>query len=155
MNNGESFTAEEFEDLHMRFKEKYPTIDGKPSIPTTLNRKILVVCNGHSNGAPYDLIGRFKTDPTTDLAIKNLADTAYDTALYDNLGAAGGIAEAIMEQKVDEIIKKYYLKMALAPSEQQVTEIYNQMIKESDAAGLPKLEKLYNENYKQRLELWK
>jgi len=108
-----------------------------------------------ADGTPYDLIGRFKTDPTTDLAIKNLADTAYDTALYDNLGAAGGTAEAIMEQKVDEIIKKYYLKMALAPLEEQVTEIYNQMIKESDAAGLPKLEKLYNENYKQRLELWK
>ncbi|WP_314587972.1 ABC transporter substrate-binding protein [Paenibacillus terrigena] len=108
-----------------------------------------------SDGTPYDLIGRYKSDPTTDLAIKNLADTAYDTAPYDNLGPAGGTPEAIMEQKVSETINKYYLKMALAPTEQQVTDMYNQMMKEVEAAGLAKLEKVYNENYQTRLELWK
>jgi len=108
-----------------------------------------------SDGTPYDLIGRYKSDPTTDLAIKNLADTAYDTAPYDNLGPAGGTPEAIMEQKVGETINKYYLKMALAPTEQQVTDMYNQMMKEVEAAGLAKLEKVYNENYQARLELWK
>ncbi|WP_227793405.1 type 2 periplasmic-binding domain-containing protein [Paenibacillus guangzhouensis] len=108
-----------------------------------------------SDGTPYDLIGRYKSDPTTDLAIKNLADTAYDTAPYDNLGPAGGTPEAIMEQKVGETINKYYLKMALAPTEQQVTDMYNQMMKEVEAAGLAKLEKVYNENYQARVELWK
>ncbi|MCL6456462.1 MAG: ABC transporter substrate-binding protein [Gorillibacterium sp.] len=107
-----------------------------------------------ADGTPYDLIGRYATDPTTDLAIKNLADTSFDTAPYDNLGPAGGTAEAIMETKVTETINKYFLKMALAPSEAQVTELYNQMMKEVDAAGLPKLEKIYNENYKKRMALW-
>ncbi|WP_236703643.1 extracellular solute-binding protein, partial [Paenibacillus xylanivorans] len=37
VNNGEPFTAEEFENLLVKFKEKYPTIDGKPAIPMTLN----------------------------------------------------------------------------------------------------------------------
>lgn len=107
-----------------------------------------------SDGTPYDLIGRFKSDPTTDLAIKNLADTSFDTAPYDSLGPAGGTAEAIMETKVGETINKYFLKMALAPSEGQVTELYNQMMTEVDAAGLPKLEKIYTENYKKRMDLW-
>jgi putative aldouronate transport system substrate-binding protein len=107
-----------------------------------------------TDGTPFDLIGRYKSDPTTDLAIKNLADTSYDTAAYDNLGPAGGTAEAIMEQKVNEAVNKYYLKMALAPSEQQVTDLYKQMMQEVEAAGLSKLEKIYNDNYQTRLKLW-
>jgi len=59
-----------------------------------------------------------------------------------------------METKVGETINKYFLKMALAPSEGQVTELYNQMMTEVDAAGLPKLEKIYTENYKKRMDLW-
>lgn len=123
---------------------------------TGIRKWTWVIKNGPgSDGTPYDLIGRYKSDPTTDLAIKNLADTSYDTAPYDNLGPAGGTPEAIMDQKVNETINKYYLKMALAPSEDQVVELYNTMMKEVEAAGLSKLEKVYNENYQSRLELWK
>jgi putative aldouronate transport system substrate-binding protein len=107
------------------------------------------------DGTPYDLMGRYQTDPTTALAIKNLADSSFDTAEFDNLGPAGGTPEAIMETKVNETINKYFLKMALAPSEKQAVDLYNQMMKESETAGLAKLEKIYNDNYKQRMELWK
>lgn len=108
-----------------------------------------------SDGTAYDMIYRYQTDATTALAIKNLADSSFDSAEYDNLGPAGGTTEAIMEQKVNEIISKYFLKMVLAPSEGQVSQIYDQMLKEAEAAGLSKLEKVYNDNYKQRMELWK
>jgi len=108
-----------------------------------------------TDGTPYDLIGRFQTDPTTALAIKNLADSSFDTAEFDNLGPGGGTPEAIMETKVNETINKYFLKMTLAPTEKQAEDLYNQMMKETEAAGLSKLEKLYNDNYKQRMELWK
>ncbi|WP_236703642.1 type 2 periplasmic-binding domain-containing protein, partial [Paenibacillus xylanivorans] len=107
-----------------------------------------------SDGTPYDLMGRYSTDPVTDLAIKNLADTSYDTSEYDSLGTAGGTPEAIMETKVNDTINKYFLKMALAPTEEQVPELYNQMMKEAEAAGLSKIEKIYSENYKKRMELW-
>lgn len=107
-----------------------------------------------SDGTPYDLVGRFSTDPVTDLAIKNLADTSYDTAEFDSLGTAGGTPEAIMETKVNDSINKYFLKMALAPSEEQMHELYNQMMKEAEAAGLAKVEKIYTYNYKKRMELW-
>lgn len=108
-----------------------------------------------SDGTSYDLIYRHQSDPTTDLAIKNLADSSFDTAAYDSLGPAGGTPEAIMEQKVNETINNYFLKMVLAPSEAQVVDLYNQMMKDTEAAGLAKLEKVYNENYKARMELWK
>lgn len=106
------------------------------------------------DGTPYDLMGRYQTDPVTDLAIKNLADTSFDTAPYDNLGPAGGTPEAIMETKVNDTINKYFLKMALSPSEDQVVESYNQMMAEIEAAGLAKLEKIYTDNFNKRQELW-
>ncbi|RJX39574.1 extracellular solute-binding protein [Paenibacillus pinisoli] len=34
---GDSFTQDEFLDLLRKFKEKYPTVDGNPSIPMTVN----------------------------------------------------------------------------------------------------------------------
>ncbi|WP_019635824.1 ABC transporter substrate-binding protein [Paenibacillus fonticola] len=107
-----------------------------------------------SDGTPYDLIGRYQQDPVTDLAIKNLADTSFDTSPYDNLAPDGGTPEAIMETKVNDTINKYFLKLALAPSEDQVTELYDQMMKEVEAAGLSTVEKIYTENYKKRQELW-
>ncbi|GGA30348.1 ABC transporter substrate-binding protein [Paenibacillus physcomitrellae] len=122
---------------------------------TGIRKWTWMVKNGPgSDGTPYDLIGRYSSDPVTDLAIKNLADTSFDTAPYDSLGPDGGTPEAIMETKVNDTINKYFLKMALAPSTDQVTDLYNQMIKEVDAAGLPKLEKIYTDNYKKRQELW-
>ncbi len=107
-----------------------------------------------SDGTPYDLIGRGMTDPTTDLAIKNLADTSFDTAPYDSLGPAGGTPEAIMETKVNETINEYFLKMALAPSEQEVVTLYDTMMKQVESAGLSKLEEVYNKNYEERMKLW-
>ncbi|MUG65110.1 extracellular solute-binding protein [Paenibacillus campinasensis] len=107
-----------------------------------------------SDGTPYDLIGRYQSDPVTDLAIKNLADTSFDTAPYDNLGPAGGTPEAIMETKVNDTINQYFLRMALAPTEGQVVELYNQMMTEVEAAGLAQLETIYTENFQKRQQLW-
>ncbi|WP_308635735.1 ABC transporter substrate-binding protein [Paenibacillus silvisoli] len=108
-----------------------------------------------SDGTPYDLIGRYETDEVSKLAIKNLADTSFDTALYDNLGPSGGTPEAIMQQKVSETKSKYFPRLVMAADEAAVTELYNTMMKEMEAAGLDKLEKIYTENYNKRQELWK
>ncbi|MNW13805.1 hypothetical protein D3C71_2118520 [compost metagenome] len=59
-----------------------------------------------------------------------------------------------METKVNETINEYFLKMALAPSEQDVVTLYETMMKQVDAAGLPKLEEVYNKNYEERMKLW-
>ena len=48
VNNGEPFTAEEFEEPLVKFKEKYPTIDGKESIPMTLNGENVGAVTGAS-----------------------------------------------------------------------------------------------------------
>ncbi|MFB9278250.1 ABC transporter substrate-binding protein [Cohnella cellulosilytica] len=134
------------------FKENWD----EASRSTGIRKWTWTIKNGPgSDGTPYDLIGRYASDPTTDLAIKNLADTSFDTAPYDSLGPAGGTPEAIMDTKVNETINEYFLKMALAPSEQDVDSLYAAMMKEVEAAGLSKLEQVYDKNYQERMTLWK
>ncbi|ALS26487.1 ABC transporter substrate-binding protein [Paenibacillus sp. 32O-W] len=108
-----------------------------------------------SDGTPYDLIGRYETDPVSELAIKNLADSSFDTAPYDNLGPAGGTPEAIMQQKVNETTSKYFPRMVMAASEAEAETLYNKMMGELEAAGLSALEKIYTDNFNKRKELWK
>jgi putative aldouronate transport system substrate-binding protein len=108
-----------------------------------------------SDGTPYDLAGRYQQDPVSSLAIKNLADTSFDTAMFDNLGPSGGTPEAIMQTKVSELSGKYFPRMVMAKSEADALNLYNQMIQEMETAGLSTLEKIYTENYNKRKELWK
>jgi putative aldouronate transport system substrate-binding protein len=125
------------------------------STETGIRKWTWTVKNGPgSDGTPYDLIGRYETDAVADLAIKNLADSSFDTALYDNLGPSGGTPEAIMQTKVGETVNKYFPRMVMAPSEAEAVKLYETMMKELDAAGLAKLEKIYTENYNKRKELW-
>ncbi|NBD25734.1 extracellular solute-binding protein [Paenibacillus sp. T1] len=108
-----------------------------------------------SDGTPYDLIGRYQTDPVSALAIKNLADTSFDTAPFDNLGPSGGTPEAIIQQKVNETTSKYFPRMVMAASQDEAVATYEKMLKELETAGVSKLEKIYTDNYNKRMELWK
>jgi putative aldouronate transport system substrate-binding protein len=107
------------------------------------------------DGTPYDVVTKFDKDPVAKMATKNLSDTVWDTSPYDNLGPAGGTPDALVQQKVDDITKNYFPKMILSASNDKAVELYNAMMKELNAAGLDKLEKIYTDNYKKRLELWK
>lgn len=114
------------------------------------------VKNGNgSDGTPYDLVTKYKRDEVSELALKNLADSTWDTSPYDNLGPAGGTPEALIQQKVDDIGKQYFPKMVMASSPDEAVSLYNTMIKEMDGSGLDKLEKIYTDNYKKRMDLWK
>ncbi|GLX66337.1 ABC transporter substrate-binding protein [Paenibacillus glycanilyticus] len=128
---------------------------GAYSKETGIRKWTWTIKNGPgSDGTPYDLIGRYETDPVSALAIKNLADSSFDTAMYDNLGPSGGTPEAIKQTKVGETTGKYFPRMIMASSEAEAVKLYDTMMKELDAAGLPALEKIYTDNYNKRKELW-
>ncbi|WP_258171115.1 ABC transporter substrate-binding protein [Paenibacillus sp. R14(2021)] len=129
---------------------------GAYSKETGIRKWTWTIKNGPgSDGTPYDLIGRYETEPVSALAIKNLADTSIDTAPYDNLGPSGGTPEAIIQQKVNETTSKYFPRMVMAASQDEAVATYDKMMKELETAGLTKLEKIYTDNYNKRMELWK
>lgn len=107
-----------------------------------------------SDGTPYDLPGRYERSVIDQMALKNLSDTVYDSAIYDGLSPQGGTPEALNEQKISDITKQALTKAIMAPTAEEAGAIFDQMLSDMKAAGDEKVEAVYTSNYKTRLELW-
>ena len=70
---------------------------------------------------------------TATWADKNLTNTYWDTAEFDNLIPTGSDPVALKAQKVQDIIKQAYPKMINAASPEEVDKIYNQMLADCEA----------------------
>lgn len=107
-----------------------------------------------SDGTPYDLPGRYERAPVDQMAIKNLSDSIFDTAIYDGLGPAGGTPEALSEQKINDIMRQAITKAIMAPTAEEAGSIFDKMLTDMKAAGDEKVEAVYTSNYNTRKELW-
>ncbi|MDQ6419976.1 ABC transporter substrate-binding protein [Paenibacillus sp. LHD-117] len=107
-----------------------------------------------ADGTPYDLPGRYERSPIDQMAIKNLSDTVFDTAIFDGLGPAGGTPEALSEQKISDITKQAITKAIMAPTAEEAGSIFDKMLADMKAAGDEKVEAVYTTNYNARKELW-
>lgn len=108
-----------------------------------------------SDGTPYDLPGRYERTEIDKMAIKNLSDSVFDSAIYDGLGPQGGTPEALNEQKVNDIVRQAITKAIMAKTADEANGIYDKMLNDMKSAGDEKVEAVYSSNYKNRLELWK
>lgn len=108
-----------------------------------------------TDGTPYDMATKYEKDETQIVANKNLQGTYWDTAEFDGLIPKGGTPEALVYQKVSDIFNQAFPKIVNASSQAEAVNLYNKMISDMDAAGLSKVEKIINDNYKKRMELWK
>jgi putative aldouronate transport system substrate-binding protein len=108
-----------------------------------------------SDGTPYDLPGRYERNAIDQMALKNLSDSVFDTSPYDGLGPQGGTPEALVDQKVKDIMKQGVTKAIMARSAEEANALFDKMLADMKTAGVEKIEKLMTENYKERMELWK
>ncbi|WP_019635310.1 extracellular solute-binding protein [Paenibacillus fonticola] len=112
--------------------------------------------NGNgSDGTPYDLAVKYERDAVNAHALVSMANTSWDTAVYDNLGPKGGTPDALSEQKIKDICDKGFTTMIYAESAAEVEQIYNKMMADLEANNAEKIEQIYTQNYQERLELWK
>lgn len=107
-----------------------------------------------SDGTPYDLVTKYDLDAVSEHALVSMEGSVWDTAPYDNVGPTSGTPEALAEQKCNDIIDQYFTKMVYAESEEEVANLYNQMIAEIDANNAAAVEAIYTENYQAHLKLW-
>jgi putative aldouronate transport system substrate-binding protein len=107
-----------------------------------------------SDGTPYDLAGRFIRGDIDKMALKNLADSVWDTAPYDNLGPSGGTPETLLAQKIQDVMTQGITKMILAKSDADLNSTYDKMLADMKTAGDAKVESIINENYNTRMKLW-
>ncbi|NIK66730.1 MULTISPECIES: ABC transporter substrate-binding protein [unclassified Paenibacillus] len=106
------------------------------------------------DGTPYDLPGRYERAPVDQMAIKNLSDSVFDTAIYDGISPQGGTPEALSEQKISDITKQAITKAIMAPTAEEASTIFDKMLSDMKAAGDEKVEAVYTTNYEARKQLW-
>lgn len=107
----------------------------------------------HADGTP-SRISMATPDITKKFADKNLTNTYWDTAEFDNLVPTGNDPIALKAQKLQDIIKQAYPNMVNAANGDEMEAIYNKMMDDLTAAGLEEVEEKINENYAQRMEIW-
>ncbi|CAN7735751.1 extracellular solute-binding protein [Paenibacillus sp. LjRoot153] len=108
-----------------------------------------------SDGTPYDLPGRYERNAIDKMALKNLSDTVFDSASYEGLGPQGGTPEALIEQKVKDIMTQGVTKAIMAKSADEANSLFDKMLADMKTAGDEKVEKIIDQNYKERMKLWK
>lgn len=108
-----------------------------------------------SDGTPYDLPGRYQRGEIDQMALKNLSDTVWETSAYDNLGPAGGTPDALVSQKISDIMSQTITKVIISKTDTDAAALFDKMLADMKAAGDEKVEKIINDNYKKRMDLWK
>ncbi len=111
--------------------------------------------NGYgSDGTPYD-VTKYDVDKITQQARISMANSTWDTAPYDNIGPAGGTPEALIEQKLKDIMDSGFSKMVYAKSSAEVDAEYKKMLDGLAANKANIVEDIYTKNYQAQLALWK
>jgi len=106
-----------------------------------------------SDGSPFDLVTKYEADRVRTHARFSMDGSVWDTSIFDNLGPLGGTPEALVEQKLKDIIDLGFSKMVYASSEAEVIDEYGKMIAELDANNASSIEAIYSQNYQQRVQL--
>lgn len=123
---------------------------------TGVRQWIWFVKNGPAkDGQPYDMAAKYRIEFQQSETNKNLTNTYWDTADYDNLIPSGGTPESLKYQKTKDIMDQAIPKIINCGSEEEVKTLYDKMISDMEAAGMADVEKVINANFAERQELWK
>jgi putative aldouronate transport system substrate-binding protein len=107
------------------------------------------------DGTPYDLAAKYNRDTIGAHALISMKDSTWDTSIYDNLGPVGGTPDALIEQKVKDLVDKAFTTMTYAESTAELEQAYNKLISNLKANNAEKIEQIYTDNYVERVNLWK
>lgn len=121
--------------------------------------EILFKAGTAADGQDYDMYNAYadandKVDEVTLFARKYLGMTAYDTTEYDNLGPDAGTPEALISAKITDLKREALPKVILAESEEEAGAVFDQLLADVDQAGLKQLEKISNDKFQVRMEVW-
>lgn len=111
------------------------------------------------DGQYYDLNSAFpiitgSIDPVKAFADKYLGVSAYDTTSMDDLSPDAGTMEALMSTKVSDIINAAFPNILMAETAEEASNVYDQMIKDCENAGLAMIEAVANQKYQTKMEAW-
>lgn len=135
--------------------ESFNTDWTKTKQVTGVREWIWFVKNGPApDGLPYDMAAKYKIEFQQSESNKNLTDTYWDMADYDNLIPSGGTPESLKYQKTTDIMNQEIPKIINSASEADAVGLFNKMVADMEASGMAEIEKVINANYDVRKELW-
>jgi putative aldouronate transport system substrate-binding protein len=110
--------------------------------------------NGYgSDGTPFDLVTKYERDAVAAHALTSMANSVYDTSIFDDLGPLGGTPEALVEQKLSDIVNKAFSALISAKTTGELEREYQKMLAELEANNTASIERIYTENYQKRAAL--
>lgn len=128
----------------------------RTKLETGVRKWTWFIKNGYgSDGTPYDMSTKYKLQPTAEFANRCFGESDnWDTADFTGLEPAGSSPEGLKWQKVQDVYDQNFPKIVNAAGNAEAQAIYETMIAEMDAAGLPDVESYMTAKYQERMKLW-
>lgn len=122
---------------------------------TPIRRWTWFVKNGYgTDGTPYYLTECYMPGRIAQVSNRNMKYDYWDMALYSNLEPERGSREALKWKNIEDILYRAYPKMVNAASQEEMEQIYENMIESMEVEGLSEVEAVITEKYQNRLMQW-
>ena len=123
---------------------------------TDIRRWIWFIKNGNgSDGSPYDMMTKYQPSLEAQLANRRMQGDYWDTSAYLGLDPESGTEESIMWTSIKNMYDETFPRMVNADSEQSMHELYDRLLQDMEAEGLPFVEAIWTQNYQKRMEQWR
>ena len=123
---------------------------------TDIRRWIWFIKNGNgSDGSPYDMMTKYQPSLEAQLANRRMQGDYWDTSAYLGLDPESGTEESLMWTSIKNMYDETFPRMVNADSEQSMHELYDRLLQDMEAEGLPFVEAIWTQNYQKRMEQWR
>lgn len=129
--------------------------EGSVTAKTPIRKWTWFIKNGcGSDKTPYDLTQCYMPGRIAQVSNRNMKYDYWDMAPYSDLGPDRGSREALKWKNIQDILYRTYPKMVNAASQEEMEQIYKNMIESMEVEGLSEVEDVITEKYQDRLRQW-
>ena len=129
--------------------------EGTVTEKTPIRKWTWFVKNGYgADGTPYYLTESYMPGRIAQVSNRNMKYDYWDMAPYSNLEPERGSREALKWKNIQDILDRAYPKMVNAVSQEEMEQIYQNMIESMEVEGLSEVEAVITEKYQTRLRQW-
>jgi putative aldouronate transport system substrate-binding protein len=125
------------------------------SLETGARKWTWMIKNGYGeDGTPHDFMFRYDRNKVDQHSLISMADTVWDTALYDDIGPIAGTPDALSEQKIQDVINNWLSKIVNAKPGDNIDKLYSDLIAEIDANNAKAVEDIFTKRFAEKMELY-
>ena len=101
------------------------------------------------------MMTKYQPSLEAQLANRRMQGDYWDTSAYLGLDPESGTEESLMWTSIKNMYDETFPRMVNAYSEQSMHELYDRLLQDMEAEGLPFVEAIWTQNYQKRMEQWR